>query len=385
MLLRSRNGAGSSLALALLAVASGQQCGGPTPDPDDDGSTGDPCLVTGVICTVAGMGMSVFDGDGRDALDTSFYYPLDIEFDALGRPLILDWNNWRVRRLNDNGTIETVIGVDYEDVPMPGAFANQTPLHHASDIEMDNQGRLYLAGNHAPVVFYVGTDNRVQLAAGGDTVGYSGDGGPALEAELTAPFGVTPTPDGGFYFSDLEAHVVRYVDPAGIIRTVVGTGNRGYSGDGGPGTDALLNGPTRLRLDGDGNLYICDTDNHAIRRLAPDGTITTFAGTGVLGYTGDGGPASSAQLHTPYDARFSPSGDLYVADTGNNVIRRIAPDGTITTVIGTGQAGFAGDEDDARDCQLDRPSSVIFDGDGSMWISDTFNQRVRRVHRFLDQ
>jgi streptogramin lyase len=192
-----------------------------------------------------------------------------------------------------------------------------------------------------------------------------------------------PTPDGGLYISDAEAHVVRHVDPSGIITTAAGTGERGYSGDGRPGNEAALNGPTRLRLDDAGNLYICDTENHVIRRLARDGIITTFAGTGALGYSGDDGPAGAAQLHTPYDVRFSPAGDLYVADTGNNVIRRITPDGIITTVVGTGGPGFAGDGGDARACQLDRPSSVTFDPEGAMWISDTFNQRVRRIADFL--
>jgi sugar lactone lactonase YvrE len=275
------------------------------------------------------------------------------------------------------------MGLDYEDFPTPGALASETPLHHASDIEMDPQGRLFVAGNHAPLVFRVGTDNRVQIVAGNENFSYSGDGGPATEAETVAPFGVLPLPDGSFYFSDLEAHVVRYVDPQGIIHTVAGTGERGDGGDGGPGTEARLNSPTRLRLDGQGRLYICDTDNHAIRRLDADGLITTVVGTGTLGYSGDGGPANLAMIHTPYDVRFAPSGDLYFADTGNNVIRKVDADGILTTVVGTGVPGFAGDEGDARTCQLDRPSGVIFDGDGNLWISDTFNQRVRRVTGIL--
>jgi len=343
------------------------------------GAPQDACDAAGTICTVAGTGLSLFDGDGKDALETSFYYPLDIEFDAQGRPLILDFNNLRIRRLNDDGTIETVMGLDYEDAPLDGALASETPLHHASDIEMDFQGRLYVAGDHVPVVILVDTENRVHFVAGSGEFGYEGDGGPALEARLVAPFGVLPDDRGGFYISDLDANVIRYVDPEGIIRTVAGDGTPGYSGDGGAGPNAQLNAPTRMRLLPDGSLLICDTDNNVIRRLNPDGTITTFAGTGASGYSGDGGPAAAATLTRPYDVRIGPDGALYVADTGNHAIRRIDQTGFITTVVGTGTEGFSGDGSTAHECQLNGPSSVTFDAEGAMWICDTYNQRVRRI------
>jgi sugar lactone lactonase YvrE len=243
---------------------------------------------------------------------------------------------------------------------------------------------MYVAGNHVPLVFRVSTDDRVEVVAGGETFGYSGDGGPAIAAELTAPFGVIPDGAGGFYFSDIELHVVRYVNAEGTIQTVAGNGERGYSGDGGSGTLAQLNGPTRLRLDAQGRLLICDTNNHVIRRLDPDGNLSTLVGTGTLGHTGDGGPATAARLNKPYDVRFSPAGNLYIADTGNNVIRRVDAAGNISTVVGTGTSGFSGDEGDAAVCRLNGPSGVIFDAEGAMWISDTFNERVRRVAGFLD-
>ncbi len=355
---------------------------GDAPDPGP-GDTQDPCEAAGVICTVAGTGMSLFDGDGRHALETSFYYPLDIEFDTLGRPLILDFNNLRIRRLNEDGTIETVMGLDFEAAPIDGALASETPLHHASDIETDDDGRLFVAGDHVPLITVVGTDNRVHVVAGNGAFGYDGDGGPALAASLIAPFGVHPDRDGGFYISDLDAHVIRYVDPAGTIRTVAGDGTRGYSGDGGPGIEAQLNSPTRMALDPQGLLYFCDTENNVIRRLEADGTIQAFAGTGALGYSGDGGPALAAELDTPYDLRFAPDGVLYVADTGNNVVRQIATDGLIQTVVGSGAAEFAGDGGRAAGCSLNRPSGINFAGDGALWIADAYNHRVRRVAGFL--
>jgi len=343
-----------------------------------------PCDTTGVICSMAGTGMRLFDGDGMPALQTSFYYPLDVDFDTSGRTLILDFNNLRVRRINNDGTIETVMGKDFEAAPVDGALASDTPLHHASDIEMDHLGQLYVAGDHVPVVFLVDSDNRVRIVAGNGDFGNDGDGGPALDARMNAPFGVLPDDLGGFYISDSEANVVRYVDPEGIITTIAGNGTRGYAGDGGPGPEAQLDNPTRMGIAPDGTLYICDTNNNAIRRVTQNGTIEAVAGTGELGYSGDGGPAVDARLNTPYDIRFAPDGTLYIADTGNNVIRRLNDDGTIESVIGTGASGFAGDESDAAGCLMDRPSGINFASDGSLWIADTYNQRVRRVEDFLN-
>jgi len=337
------------------------------------------CSNAGVICTIAGTGLSQFDGDGRPALQTSFYYPFEIAFDTSDRPLILDFNNLRVRRLNSDGTIQTIMGQDFEGAPVDGALASDTSLHHASDIEMDAGGNLYVAGDHVAYVFRVGTDNRVRILAGNGDAGYTGDGGPATAAELTTPFGVLPTDDGGFYVADVDAQVIRYVTPDGVISTVAGNGSRGYSGDGGQATSAELNSPTRMRLDAGGNLYFCDTNNHAVRRVDKSGIITTVAGTGTLGYSGDNGPATAARLNTPYDLRFAPNGDLYVADTGNNVIRRIDHSGVVTTVVGIGIGGFAGDGTEARLARLNHPSGINFDSDGSLWIADTFNERVRRV------
>jgi streptogramin lyase len=157
----------------------------------------------------------------------------------------------------------------------------------------------------------------------------------------------------------------------------------GYSGDGDLGTKARLAGPARLKFGPDGALYFCETKNHVIRRLYPDGTIDTFAGTGARGYSGDGGPATAAQFDGPYDLRFAPNGDMYVADTGNNVIRRIDTAGMVSTVVGNGMPLFAGDGGPASASSLRRPSAVIFDSDGSMWIADTSNHRVRRVWHFL--
>jgi hypothetical protein len=342
------------------------------------------CTTAGHICTVAGTGKAQFDGDGRSALATSFYFPIDVLFDRQDRLLIMDWNNLRLRRVNDDGTVETIMGTDFEDFPIEGGLAKDSPLHHASNMEYDLAGNLYIAGDHVPVAFVVDTTDRVYTVAGSDAYGYAGDGGPAREAELSTPFGVLPDEAGGLYISDVDANVIRYVDPARIIHTAAGTGERGYAGDGGPATAALLDGPARLQFGPDGALYFCEIRNHVIRRLGGDGTLVTIAGTGRRGYSGDGGPAVAAELDTPYDIQFAPNGEIYLADTGNNVIRRIDRGGVISTVAGDGEPRFAGDGGPAIQASLRRPSGLLFDPAGSLWIADTSNHRVRRIARFLD-
>lgn len=365
-----RDGDGAVTVAELIAAVGALQDGCALPPP---------CDVPGTICTIAGTGRAQFDGDGRAALDTSFYYPIALERDAAGRLLIMDWNNLRLRRLEPDGTVQTIMGTDVEDFPVDGALAIDTPLHHASDMELDPAGNLYVAGDHVPVVFRVGRDDRVSWIAGTDELGWSGDGGPARAARLTTPVAVLPDGFGGVFISDVDAHVVRHVDDAGIINTVAGMGRSGYAGDGGLATAALLGGPGQMQFGPDGALYWVERRNHVVRRLGADAILTTVAGTGARGFSGDGGPATAARLDSPYDLVFAPGGDLLIADSGNNVVRRIAPDGTISTLIGDGEPAFRGDGGAASAASLKRPSALLLLPNGDLLIGDTANQRVRRV------
>lgn len=337
------------------------------------------CSIPGTICTVAGTGLSLFDGDGRGATQTSLYFPIDLAFDTTDAPLILDWNNLRLRRIKPDGRVETIMGTDVEDIPVDGMLAKDTPLHHASDVEIDPTGIMYLAGDHAPIVFRVGLDHRVLTIAGSGQVGYSGDNGPARAAKLGTPFGVYPDGEGGCYIADVATHTVRLVDRKGVIRTVAGSGERGYTGDGGPASQATLGGPVRLTKDAEGNLYIVESYNHVIRKIDRHGIISTFAGNGVGAYKGDGGAATAASLNGPYDAHFAPDGSLFIADSDNSVIRKVDPAGVITTVAGTGEDGYGGDHGSALSAKLSCPSAVEPAPDGSLWIADSCNHRVRRV------
>jgi sugar lactone lactonase YvrE len=226
-----------------------------------------------------------------------------------------------------------------------------------------------------PELTTVAGDGREQL----------GDGGPATEAGFCGPNDVAfdtagnmYVSDGGIYCSGPGGYTVRKVDPQGTITTVAGTGKEGFSGDDGPATKAQLNVPIAVAVDRKGNLYITDESNYRIRKVDKDGIITTFAGTGEGGYSGDGGPATSAKLIDPGGLAFDAKGNLYVADYKS--VRKIDPSGTITTVAGTGQAGFSGDGGPATEAKL-TAYDVALDREGNIYISDTENNRVRKVDK----
>jgi uncharacterized protein (TIGR03437 family) len=230
----------------------------------------------------------------------------------------------------------------------------------------------------------------ITTIAGTGAQGYTGDGGPATAAKLDDPRGIVTDPAGNIYFCDRDNNVVRKIDTSGIITTIAGTGVAGYNGDNIPGTQAQLNTPWRVTMDPAGNLYIADAVNDRIRKLAPSGMITTVAGNGNPGYSGDGGPATNATLRIPEQAEIDVYGNMYIADSGNNVIRKVSAGGTITTVAGngfgaaTGNAndeggGYSGDGGPATKAELNLPISVAVDPSDNLWISDQANDVIRYV------
>jgi hypothetical protein len=220
---------------------------------------------------------------------------------------------------------------------------------------------------------------RIYTVAGTGTAGYRGDGGPATAARLNLPRGVSAMPGGGFTFAEANNNLVRAVSPRGIIATLAGTGAKGFGGDGGPGNRALLNFSHGVGVLPSRAVVVADTLNNRIRRIAPDGTITTVAGTGASGYGGDGGPATAARISAPRGVAAQPDGGFLVADSDNRRIRRVDPGGAISTVAGTGVAGSSGDGGPAVAAQLGRPFAVAALPDGGLLIADAFANRVRRV------
>jgi sugar lactone lactonase YvrE len=256
-------------------------------------------------------------------------------------------------------------------------------LNSPAGVAVDDSGNVYVAETGAQVIRKMAPLGSITRIAGTGTLGYSGDGGPAPSATFRFPFGLAVDGAGSLYVGDLNNAVVRKISPSGIIATVAGAGQGGYSGDRGPATRAQLSErPYTVALDSGGALYISDTWNHCIRRVATDGIITTVAGNGTAGYSGDGGAAVEAQLNIPTGVAVDQSGILYIADiadNNNNRIRRVARDGRISTVVGTGVPGYSGDGGPAVAANLKSPWHVAVDKDGTLYIADWGNQRIRAV------
>ena len=202
---------------------------------------------------------------------------------------------------------------------------------------------------------------------------------PAKDAPLALPWGLAFDSSGNLYISDIGTHRVFRVDATGVITTVAGTGHQGFSGDGGPATNASLNFPWGIAVDANGNLYVADCRNHRIRKVDTAGTITTVAGQGEHGFAGDGGPAANATLACPHSIALDDAGNLYFSDSLNDRIRKIDSAGIITTIAGTGEDGFAGDGGPATNALLEWPAGIAFDGAGNLYITDSWNDRIRKV------
>lgn len=210
----------------------------------------------------------------------------------------------------------------------------------------------------------------IETFAGTGVQGFSGDGGPATQAQMDNPFGVIRGPDGAIWYCEYTGQRVRKVTPDGVIHTIAGNGQKGYSGDGGPALQASFNLPHEIRFDAKGDLYIVDMSNHAVRKVdLKSGIITTIAGTGKAGHSGDGGPASEALLNKPHSIQFGPDGHLYICDIGNHVIRRVdLSTGIISRYAGTGEAGPTPDGAPIEGTPLRGPRSIDFDKDGNLWL-----------------
>jgi uncharacterized protein (TIGR03437 family) len=277
-------------------------------------------------------------------------------------------------------TISTYAGWGVPGFFGDGNAANATSVELNTPIAaaLDSAGNLYIADSANQRIRKVTkSTGKISTIAGNGTPQYSGDGSAATSASLDTPYGVAVDSSGNVYIADFLNHAVREVNTSGTISTVAGTGIFGFSGDGGPGTSAQLNRPFGLALDGAGNLYIADSNNYCVRKLDKSGNITTVAGIpNSLGFTGDGGPATSAKMSSPYGVAVDKAGNLYIADAGNNRIRKVS-NGIITTIAGTGTKGFTGDGGPGTKAALNNPYGVSVDTAGNVFIADYGNVRIR--------
>jgi YD repeat-containing protein len=322
-------------------------------------------------------------GDGGSAIDALLRRPSGIAFGSDGSLYIADKSNQRVRRVDLDGIITTVAGNGEVGFGGDGGLATAASLNDPSDVAVGPDGSLYIAdlGNHR--IRRVAPDGVINSFAGGSTFPALGDGGPATSAWLIEPMGVAIGSDGSLYIAEASQHLIRRVGPNGIITTVAGSGSQGNSGDGGPALQAGIGYPYGVAVGPDGSLYIADSYNDRIRRVAPSGTITTVAG-GSTNLLGDGGPATAAQLDRPYRVALGRDGSLYIVDYGHNRIRMMRPDGIITTVAGNDFTVPFGEIPPLAAAPLDRPEGVALGPDGNLYIADTRHHCIRRIESRAD-
>ena len=332
-----------------------------------------------IIETVAGSGEEGFSGDGGPAVQAQLQAPRSVAVDRDGNFYIADTSNHRIRRVDSKtGTIATVAGIGEYGFGGDDGPAVQAKLWAPRSVAVDGRGNLLIADTSNYRIRRVDARTRIiTTVAGIGEYGFSGDGGPAVAAQLNSPYGVAADSDGNFYIADTSNRRIRMVDTAGNITTVAGTGESGFGGDGGPAVHAQLFSPYGVAVDGAYNLYIA-TGNR-IRRVDTAGNIATLAGIGRRGFSGDGGPAVQARLYFPSDVAVNDDGSLYIADTFNHRIRRVDTLGIITTIAGTGARGFSGDGGPAVRARLNWPRGVAVNGDGNVYIVERDNHRIRRV------
>ena len=342
--------------------------------------------ASGTITTVAGIGSegpdgAGFGGDGGPAVEAQLSIPKGVAVDGSGNLYITDTGNHRIRRVDPSGTITTIAGTGEPGFTLERGSATAAQLSSPSGVAVDRSGNLYIAdtGNHR--IRRVDPSGIITTIVGTGDSGYSGDGGLGIQAQLDSPSGVAVDHAGNLYIADTGNHRIRRVDSTGAITTVAGTGEQNFVKDNGPAVDAWLDSPSGVAVDHVGNLYIADTGNHRIRRVDASGTISTVAGTGEgsYAYRGEGGPAVVADLRHPGGVAVDSSGNLYIADTVNHGIRRVDLSGIITTIAGTGDGGYSGDGGPAVLAKIWRPSDVAVDHAGNLYIADTWNHRIRRV------
>jgi trimeric autotransporter adhesin len=352
----------------------------------------DMCLRSGngVISTVAGTGSYGYSGDEGIATSAELTFTQDVAIDASGNIYIADASNNRIRMVTKStGIISTVAGTASYGYRGDGGLATSAALNNPSSVAIDASGNIYIADtdNHR-IRMVTKSTGIISTVAGTGSYGSSGDGGLATSAALSSPEGFAMDASGNIYIADAgfeNSRIRMLTKSTGIISTVAGTGSDGYSGDGGLATSAALYYPYGVAIDASGNIYIADAGNNRIRMVTKStGIISTVAGTGSSGSSGDGGLATSAALSSPRGVAIDASGNIYIAVAGNNRIRMVTKStGIISTVAGTGSSGYSGDGVLATSTGLSSPKGVAIDASGNIYIADTYNHRIRMFSLYL--
>ena len=389
--------------------------------------------TSGMISTIAGNGFGAgtsgigsYSGDGGAATAAELNLPNNIAIDNHGNVFIADQHNYRIRKINSAGIIRTIAGTDSAGYSGDSGPATLARLNSPYGLVTDRDGNVYFSDTYNERIREIDTDGIISTIAGNGTVGFSGDGGVATAAALYQPSGISIDDHGNIYVADFNNSRIRKIDSShiistvagngvalatvnlshpigvavdtngnvyiadtyhsaikkvknnGVISTIAGTGAAGNSGDGGAATAAKLNSPYGVAVDGNGNVYVVDYMNNCIRKIDSNGIISLFAGNRTIGYSGDNGPACTAETYYPFVA-CDGKGNVYFSDGGNQRVRKVDSNGIITTVVGNGIAGFSGDGGPATDAELNGPCGICFDPSGNLFIADCNNKRIRKV------
>jgi trimeric autotransporter adhesin len=342
----------------------------------------------GVISTVAGSQTEGYNGDGVLATSAGMKYPRGVTVDASGNIYIADDGNHRIRMVTKStGIISTVAGTGSYGYSGDGGLAITAGLYYPKGVAIDASGNIYIADSfNNRIRLVTKSTGIISTVAGSGLEGYSGDGGLATSAGLSYPNGVAIDVSGNIYIADsFNNRILMVTKSTGIISTVAGVGSKCCSGYGVLAISNRLKLPNGVTVDASGNIYIADTYNNRIRLVTKSTCIiTTVAGTGSYGYSGDGGLATSAELFNPKGVAIDASGNIYIADTDNHRIRMVTKStGVISTVAGTGLEGYRGDGVLATSVALYYPSGVTLDASGNIYIADSFNNRIRMFSLYL--
>ncbi|MBL0156357.1 MAG: hypothetical protein IPP47_04560 [Bryobacterales bacterium] len=338
------------------------------------------------ISAVAGNGSVGFSGDAAAATSAQLSNPIAVAIDSSGNLYIADQVNHRIRKVDTSGTITTIAGKDTQGYDSEATVAATSSLYYPCGIAVDKSGNIYISDSVNHVVRKI-TGTAIATIAGNNTAGFTEFNTPttanpdgdllAKDASINLPTGIVVDAAGVVYFSDTNNHCIRKIATDGYITTIAGTGVAGVLGDGGLATAAKLNHPIGLALDSAGSLYIADQMNNRIRKINSAGIITTVAGAGLPGYSGTGGPATSAQLRYPSGVAVDASGNIFIADTSNSRIRVVLENKTIHNVAGNGRFDDYGDNDTALNAALRFPVSVSAGANGKVYVVDTQNHKIR--------
>jgi len=330
------------------------------------------------IFTVAGNATNGYSGDGGSATQAALSNPCKVAVDGSGNIFIADQTNNRIREVS-GGNINTIAGNGTAGYAGDGKPPVQANISQPCGVAVDSSGNVYFSQDNGPnsAVRKAPPSGNMSTVAGTSLgAGFSGDGAAAINAQVNSPTGIAFDAAGNLYIADTQNHRIRVIGKDGNIHTAAGNGVPQFTGDGGSPLRASLNSPQGVAADQAGNLYIADTLNNRVRRVS-GGVITTIAGTGVAGFSGDNGPATKAQLNHPQDVAVDAAMNVYIVDSFNFRVRMVTPDGVISTIAGSGASGYSGDNGPATSARLKFPSGIALGPSGTLYIADTQNNVIR--------